>query len=402
MGDSLRPPEINSESDSAVTKVEFPHECESVDDVLVNGVSSLKIPSTISAETPEDCTLNTRASRPQDRIMGNMEPSEIAEILRQHQVKDVTEELDLATLQNTRPSTGGGWGNVFRVRMRDGTLVAVKQTRLFTDPEHTVSIRIVKDSARELHIWSKCDHPNVMNLIGFADVKGLLAMVSPWMEGGDVSAYIREHPNVDRMKLCQQVASGLCYFHEKHMVHGDLKAQNALISLNGQVKLTDLGSSTIKDRSITFSATQTELRSLNWAPPELIAAEGEARPNPMSDIYSLGMTILEIITGEVPFSGWSSKALLARLVIAGSAQPGDIAGPRPKRPICCIPHTEKGDHIWNLLDGCWHEVSEKRPKATTVRDRLYIAYLDLNEMQVGKHLGDPSNPVCRSAVQAGA
>jgi hypothetical protein len=59
----------------------------------------------------------------------------------------------------------------------------------------------VQHIAYELHTWSKCQHRNVGRLLGLAEFHGQIAMLSPWMENGDLPAYVKKYPNVDRLEL---------------------------------------------------------------------------------------------------------------------------------------------------------------------------------------------------------
>ncbi|CAE6522165.1 unnamed protein product [Rhizoctonia solani] len=220
-------------------------------------------------------------------ISGRMSHSEVADILRQHNCREFTEEWTFEGLGSTARA-GGGWADVFKARTTSGFLIAIKRTRLFTAQSEFP--RILRQSAHELHIWSKCNHPNVLPLLGFAEWEGQFAMISPWMEGGDVRAFIHANPNTpDRLNMCLQIANGLSYFHENHMVHGDLKAQNALVSANGTVMLTDLGSSTIKNQSLTVSTVVRGMVSVFWMAPEMTKLNDPAAPSSFSDIYALGM-----------------------------------------------------------------------------------------------------------------
>ncbi|CAE6513730.1 unnamed protein product [Rhizoctonia solani] len=357
---------------------------------------SVNMGSTAALEVSTEETLKKQTLRPQHTISHIMDSKQITGILIEHGCVDLSGEFDLKCLEDTPPCSGGGWGDIICTQMRDGTSVAVKRTNVLTrSPDFK---RMIKEAARELHIWSKCDHKNVMKLMGFVELNGRFSMVSPWMEGGDVSSYIQQTPEAGaehRLDLCKQLANGLCYFHEQGMVHGDLKAQNALVSISKDrevvVKLTDFGSASIKHSSLSYSSLQATMRSLFWVPPELMRGTGTS-PNFASDIYSLGMTVLEIITGEYPFSEWNQNALMCRLAYVG---PQDAGAPLPTRPVCCIPPTNNGDQVWKLLTSCWSEISHLRPSALNVKESLESARLELSEID-WSHSGKPSHPVCKA------
>ncbi|CAE6494452.1 unnamed protein product [Rhizoctonia solani] len=135
--------------------------------------------------------MSTESDTRRHIISGGMAHAEAADILRQHDCPEFTEEWAFVN-PNRAPSAGGGWGDVFQGRTKSGRIIAVKRTRLYTEDKQFP--RILKESINELHIWSKCDHPNILRLLGFTELDGQFAMVSPWIEGGDVRAYIQRYP----------------------------------------------------------------------------------------------------------------------------------------------------------------------------------------------------------------
>ncbi|KAG9074474.1 hypothetical protein FS749_013963, partial [Ceratobasidium sp. UAMH 11750] len=206
-----------------------------------------------------------------------------------HGCIDLTFQLDLPRDPEAALS-GGRFGDVWCGNLHDGTRVAIKCLRLHTVDE--VNSKVVKHAARELYFWSKLKHHNVLELLGFAIFQEQLAMISPWMENGTLNDYIRKHSGLDRWSLCLQVAEGLEYIHGVGMVHGDLKANNILVSDEGIVKLSDFGNSVMANHSLAFSATCIEGGgTARWMAPELIKREdGAAADRSMpADIYAFGM-----------------------------------------------------------------------------------------------------------------
>ncbi|CAE6533647.1 unnamed protein product [Rhizoctonia solani] len=122
-------------------------------------------------------------------------------------------------------------------------------------------------------------------------------------------------------------------------VHGDIKALNVLVSPDGVAKLTDFGLSTMSESSIAFSATTTsQAGSVRWMAPELLLDESpKSKP---SDVYALGMTILEIFTGSMPYSECRRDVSVMGLVQKGAF---------PTRPMKQFKNDERGDQTWNIL-----------------------------------------------------
>ncbi|KAF8598349.1 kinase-like protein, partial [Ceratobasidium sp. AG-I] len=124
---------------------------------------------------------------------------------------------------------------------------------------------------RELYMWSKAKHENVHELMGIVMFQGRLGMISPWMENGNLQEYILKNPDVDRYKLCSDVAAGVEYLHGIGMVHGDLKALNVLVSHDGTAKLSDFDHSILSNCTLLFSSTtNVGGGTLRWMAPELL------------------------------------------------------------------------------------------------------------------------------------
>ncbi|KAG8716338.1 hypothetical protein FRC08_009588 [Ceratobasidium sp. 394] len=210
----------------------------------------------------------------------------ISEIIMQlcvHGCKDLTRSLDLSSF-SSRPISRGGFGEIYRGRLRDGTQVAVKT--IFTPEEYNES-KPLKHSARELYTWSKCDHPNVAHLMGLAEFNSQIAMVSLWMENGHLRNYVNNYPTVDRLKLCTQIADGLSYLHSIGIVHGDLKGPNVLISGTGSPILIDFGNSTQAEATLQFTKSATkDHMTMRWTAPEIFC---DGKPSQEADVYALGM-----------------------------------------------------------------------------------------------------------------
>lgn len=141
--------------------------------------------------------------------------TKIISTLSSHGCPEVTKDLDLGSI-TARPIAFGGFGDIYPGTLRTGLKVAVKCARLNTNEiaESQVLkvgkkyiaigqrlIHFLQLAAKELFAWSKCDHDNVAKLIGLAQFRGQLAMISAWMENGALPEYLRRTPNADRHKL---------------------------------------------------------------------------------------------------------------------------------------------------------------------------------------------------------
>ncbi|KAF8593294.1 kinase-like protein [Ceratobasidium sp. AG-I] len=143
----------------------------------------------------------------------------------------------------------------------------------------------------ELHVWSKCTHSYVQELLGVAYVRNQFAMISPWLEHGSLPEYMKRNPMIDRCKMCTQIAEGLAYLHGRDIIHGDIKGPNILVANDHTPRLTDFGNATLREYSLRFATSNTKNPiSWRWAPrkkaPELYK---EGKESKEADIYTLGM-----------------------------------------------------------------------------------------------------------------
>ncbi|KAF8596589.1 kinase-like protein, partial [Ceratobasidium sp. AG-I] len=147
---------------------------------------------------------------------------------------------------------------------------------------------------RELHTWSKCQNPNVIQLLGLVEFHDQIGMVSNWVENGTLPMYLRKHPEVDRCQMSTGICKGLVYLHASNIIHADLKGSNVLISNEGTPMLTDFGNAILQETTLQFTATSTKCAfSARWAAPELINENGTH--SLATDVYALGMVCVTIL-----------------------------------------------------------------------------------------------------------
>ncbi|KZT50795.1 kinase-like protein [Calocera cornea HHB12733] len=261
---------------------------------------------------------------------------------------------------------GGARGDIW-IGQYKGHKVAIKTRRVLSyQPSHHIIHRL----ARELDIWKDLKHPNILPLLGVcAHGPYGFALVSPWMERGHIRSYLRLDPMVRRPSLVLGIARGLQYLHETGIVHGDLRGSNVLVDPSGEVRLADFGFS-YAFRG--FSGSQdAEVSPINlnprWLAPERLYPEkyGLTTARAMttaSDIYSCGMVIYEIYTGQDPFYQITAAFRIASMVQEGT---------RPKRPEQALcPSSDLQDAMWEIAEACWSRDPWSRPTALEVVDRV--------------------------------
>ncbi|KAG8721083.1 hypothetical protein FRC08_015891 [Ceratobasidium sp. 394] len=291
---------------------------------------------------------NQSSHAPTAEITSLMTASEVIASLGARGCLNLSDQLDAESCSKY-PISNGGYGDIYRAKLKNGTEVAIKTMRLLLNAEGQ---KHIKHAARELYTWSKCRHKNVQQLLGLVEFRDQIGMVSAWEVNGDLGSYLQRYPETDRYQISAQVAEGLAYLHQSGIAHGDLKG---VVSAAGVPLLSDFGNATLHEYTLNFTSTVTKSSlSVRWAAPELI--KGAATYSAPADVYALGM---EAITGTPP---WTGKAELAVIFAVVSQE-------CPQRPLEQIPTDSKpGDMLWSLLKRCWVHEPGGRPSAGEVKD----------------------------------
>jgi hypothetical protein len=157
---------------------------------------------------------------------------------------------------------------------------------------------------KEVDVWRQLDHPHVLKLYGACHVSSPAFFVCDDATQGSFGDFF-ERDRSQLWRLFYEASLGLAYLHAKKVVHGDLKCTNLLVGSDLKAKLCDFGFSYVRAQSVGLSAkSQTE--AIRWKAPEcLLPPEEDLKPqfNPRfaSDVYSLGMSIIEAIQGDAPY-----------------------------------------------------------------------------------------------------
>ncbi|CEL59828.1 putative serine/threonine-protein kinase DDB_G0284251 OS=Dictyostelium discoideum GN=DDB_G0284251 PE=3 SV=1 [Rhizoctonia solani AG-1 IB] len=280
-----------------------------------------------------------------------------------HGCTDLTTAMD-PKKYSKRSIARGAFADVWKGSLLDGTEVAIKVWRFDNISED--GPKSLKRAMREVYLWSKIIHPNIQELLGVILFQDRVGMVSPWRNHGNLQDYIKKHRDVDRYALCLQAVKGLAHLHDKNMVHGDLKACNMLVSEDEEVKISDFDHSILPDCTLAFSDT-TNLGggTLRWMAPELAIPDDEELPcqrDKKTDVYSLAMTCLEIITGKVPYAECSHDGAIYKVKHQKR---------NPNRPQELL-GSDRNDAMWALLVQCWDHDPSTRPTAEEMLEKLEI------------------------------
>ncbi|OJA11923.1 hypothetical protein AZE42_06143 [Rhizopogon vesiculosus] len=257
----------------------------------------------------------------------------------------------------------GGLSDIWRCTLkRNGSVidVAVKSIRGQVVDEEEAKKKS-RRLLRELKVWSRLRHDNIVPLYGTASGFGpFVALVCPWYKNGSLSSYLESVGDalsvVDRFRLLSDVSAGLQYLHSCSIVHGDLTGSNVLVSSDGRAHLCDFGLSVIVAGFIATSYfTSAFSGTVRWIAPELLAVPEEGSniiPTTHSDIYSFGCIIFQVLTCKPPYSEYKRDA---QVVVAISR------GTKPSRPMFPVII----DQHWKFILECW-SVKDCRPSAQQV------------------------------------
>ncbi len=250
----------------------------------------------------------------------------------------------------------GGSGEVIRAwdwRTRDQ--VAVKLLFPGSDEETRERMR---QEARELAALS---HANVVKLIDTLEHEGQQILIMELLEGGNLHDFLARVPELPAvMDVFAQVCAGLEYIHDQGLVHRDLKPQNILFCSEGVPKIADLG--LVRRVGVRSGLTQTGVMmgTCAYVAPEQILSTREAGPS--SDLYALGVTLFEALTGEWPFDRDNEFEMMQ----AHLREPAP--GPRELRP-------DLPESLDQLVRRLLEKEPERRPRsAGQVRQALLTVF----------------------------
>ena len=200
----------------------------------------------------------------------------------------------------------GGMGKVYRVRNVISDRIEAMKVLL---PDLAGRQELAARFLREIKLLASLNHPNIATLCTALTIDNQLVMIMEFVEGVTLDELL-DHGRIsvgDATEYIGQTLSALSYAHGKGVVHRDIKPANMMLTPQGIVKVMDFGiARSASERSMT--QTGTTLGSVNYMSPEQITGQSiDAR----SDIYSVGITLYELVTGQRPFNANSDYELMA-------------------------------------------------------------------------------------------
>lgn len=233
--------------------------------------------------------------------------------------------------------------------------------------ERRVAVKVLKPEFQESDVGARfrregrtaarLSHPNIVQVFdaGEDDLDGrrVSYIVMEHVSGGDLRQMIAGRGTLSTAEVSglSGIAAGLAHAHERGVVHRDIKPHNILLTGNGQPKLTDFGIARALDAT-QFTQTGMYLGTARYSPPEQLQGE---ETTAKSDVYSLGITLYEAVTGAPPFSGTPIE-IATQHVHKPPTPPGEFA--------------RVDEYLQALILDCISKSPEDRPDAASVEQRL--------------------------------
>ncbi|CAG9568218.1 putative protein kinase [Leishmania major strain Friedlin] len=255
----------------------------------------------------------------------------------------------------------GSFGAVYTALLRNGRTVCCKVIEL-----GTVESEEEMDKLRnEIALMRRLRHPNCVQYYGSLEdkVKNTLNIFMEYVSGGTLTSFVTKFKSIPLETLRQwvyQMVCGVKYLHECGIVHRDIKGDNVLVSVDGIVKLADFGcSKAIDDVCSATHGCSTMVGTPYWMAPEVIKCEAGGY-GVKSDIWSIGCTIVEMLTGKPPWpecnSMWAAVYKIANSTGLPTEIPADID---PK--------------LMDLLQKCFERDPKLRPTAAGMLSHPFLA-----------------------------
>src|SRR6202795_3700333 len=213
----------------------------------------------------------------------------------------------------------GGMGRVWRVRNVITDRIEAMKVLL---PDLAGRQELAARFQREIKLMASLNHPNIAALRTAFTADNQLYMVMEYVEGATVAEKL-EHGAIavpDALNYIRQVLDAVSYAHKQNVIHRDIKPANMMLTPQGVIKLMDFGIARGgEDRSLTM--TGTTMGSLSYMSPEQVKGEPT---DTRSDLYSVGVSLYEMVTGRRPFVATSDYSIMAAHVKEAPKPPAEL------------------------------------------------------------------------------
>nr|WP_321138182.1 Stk1 family PASTA domain-containing Ser/Thr kinase [Peptoniphilus sp.] len=273
----------------------------------------------------------------------------------------------------------GGMGDVYKAHDRRlDRIVAIKVLK----SEYNEDDNFIRKFRRESLAAASISHPNIVSIydVGMETIAGedVYYIVMEYIDGKTLKELIREEGVLSQNQALNyliQIAEALKIAHSKNIIHRDIKSQNIMVTRDNRVKVTDFGIARMAGNA-TVTVTNAVMGSVHYFSPE--QARGQ-RVDARSDIYSMGIVLFEMLTGDVPFDSENP------ITVALMHVQNEIPMPSERNP-----------RVSPEVDMVFKHMTEKKPSDRY--DNVSLIIEDVKTILLGKVYGDRGSDDTRSTV----
>lgn len=207
----------------------------------------------------------------------------------------------------------GGMGAVYKARQEGlDRVVALK----ILPEELGQDVKFALRFTREARTLAKLNHPNIVSVYEFGNVGNTYYFLMEFVDGSTLRDVVkaRELAPKDALAIVPHLCDALQYAHDQGVIHRDIKPENILMSVDGAVKIADFGLARLfgdENQQHSLTATHQVMGTLRYMAPEQL--EGARGVDHRADIYSLGVVIYEMLTGELPIGRFAAPSVKAEI-----------------------------------------------------------------------------------------
>ncbi|VVB00590.1 unnamed protein product [Arabis nemorensis] len=302
-------------------------------------------------------------------------------------IKPVDDEWSLSDLDKVKVIGEGSNGVIQLVQHKfTGQFFALKVIKLSIDRA------IRKSIAQELKINQSSQCPYLVTWYkSFYDDVGAISVISDYMDGGSLADFLKSVKTIPESYLSaifKQVLQGLIYLHhDKHIIHRDLKPSHLLINHRGEVKITGFGVSKVMTN--TAGLANTFVGTCNYMSPERIVAVGN-KYGTKSDIWSLGLVVLECATGKFPYAPlgqdetWTSVFDLMEAIV--------------DQPPPALPSGDFSPELSSFISSCLQKDPKRRSSAKELMEHPFLSKYNDLEISLASYFTNAGSSLISGSV----
>ncbi|KAI4335260.1 hypothetical protein L6164_013924 [Bauhinia variegata] len=296
-------------------------------------------------------------------------------------IRPLDDQLSLADIDIIKVVGKGNGGIVQLVQHKwTNQFFALKEIQM------NIEESMRKQIAQELKINQSAQCPYVVVWYQSFYHNGVISIILEYMDGGSLADFLKNVKTIPESYLaaiCKQVLKGLMYLHhERHIIHRDLKPSNLLINHRGEVKITDFGVSAIMEN--TSGQANTFIGTYNYMSPERINGSQKGY-NYKSDIWSLGLILLECAMGRFPYTPpdqgeiWESIFELIEAIV--------------DQPPPCAPADQFSPQFCSFISACLQKDPRDRLSAQELLRHPFLAMYEDVDLDLSDYFTNAGSPL---------